>query len=121
AIACGFLPGANVIESPHQMGKSRGLEHVLNTVIYPREYVYVSIIDADTTIQHDFLTSALKLLRDTDVACVVGQVKSRWYANNLISVYRTYMYTLWQMVYKRLQSLTNSITIASGCSSTWKT
>ena len=62
-----YLPAANVVDGQQQIGKSRGLEHILSTMIYPRRYVYVSIIDADTTIEPNFLTSALKLLRDTDV------------------------------------------------------
>jgi cellulose synthase/poly-beta-1,6-N-acetylglucosamine synthase-like glycosyltransferase len=120
-IARRFLPWENVLIGPRQMGKSRGLQYVLKGYIYPREYVYVTVIDADTTVEPDFLVNALKVLQFKDTACVVGQVKSRWYPKNLISVYRTYMYTLWQMFYKRLQSLTNSITIASGCAATWKT
>ncbi|MGI8549716.1 MAG: glycosyltransferase family 2 protein [Dehalococcoidia bacterium] len=121
SIAREFLPAGNVIESPAQMGKSRGLEYMFNNYIFPQKYPYVTVIDADTTIEKNFLLNSLKTLRYKDVACVVGQVKSRWYAKNVISVYRTYVYTIWQMLYKRLQSLTNAITIASGCSTTWKT
>jgi biofilm PGA synthesis N-glycosyltransferase PgaC len=120
-IARQFLPESNVLIGERQFGKSRGLEHVLKHYIFPNDYVYVSVIDADTTVDPMFLQNTLKVLRYKDVACAVGQVRSRWYANNLISVYRTYVYTLWQMVYKRLQSYTNSVTIASGCSTTWKT
>ncbi|MHB8576372.1 MAG: glycosyltransferase family 2 protein [Dehalococcoidia bacterium] len=120
-IAREYLPAANVIEFQQQMGKSRGLEYAFAHHIYPRQYVYVSIVDADTTIEPQFLRESLKSLKNVDTACVVGQVKSRWYPNNPISIYRTYVYTIWQMVYKRLQSSTNSITIASGCSTTWKT
>lgn len=116
-----YLPAANVIDNRKNVGKSKGLENTLNRYIYPRGYVYVTIIDADTTVDPRFLISTLKVLRKKDVACTVGQVKSRWYANNLVSVYRTFLYVLWQLLYKRLQSVTNSITIASGCSTTWKT
>ncbi|HLZ72108.1 MAG TPA: glycosyltransferase family 2 protein [Dehalococcoidia bacterium] len=120
-IARRYLPEANVLVGERQFGKSRGLEHVLSNHVFPREYVYVSVIDADTTVDPAFLQNTLQVLRYTDIACAVGQVRSRWHANNLISVYRTYVYTLWQLIYKRLQSYTNSVTIASGCSTTWKT
>jgi cellulose synthase/poly-beta-1,6-N-acetylglucosamine synthase-like glycosyltransferase len=120
-IARQYLPERNVLIGDRQFGKSRGLEHVLSTYIFPNDYVYVSVIDADTTVEPTFLQNTLKVLRYKDVACAVGQVRSRWYANNLISVYRTYVYTVWQIIYKQLQSYTNSITIASGCSTTWKT
>jgi biofilm PGA synthesis N-glycosyltransferase PgaC len=116
-----YLPAENVIDNPHNVGKSKGLEWTLEHRIYPRGYAYTTIIDADTTMDPRFLINTLKVLRKKDVACTVGQVKSRWYANNLISVYRTFLYVLWQMLYKRLQSVTNAITIASGCSTTWKT
>jgi len=121
AIAREHLPERNVLIGATQLGKSRGLEYVLKTYIFPRDYQYVTIIDADTTVAPQFLQSTLKTLRYKDIACAVGQVRSRWYANNLIAVYRTYVYTVWQLVYKQLQSLTNSISIASGCSTTWKT
>lgn len=121
AICRRYLPAANVIDHTVNIGKSRGLQYMFENYIYPNGYVYVSIIDADTTMEPEFLVETLKVLRNKDVACAVGQVKSRWYAGNLVSVYRTYVYTMWQMFYKRLQSLTNSITIASGCSTTWKT
>ncbi len=120
-IARQFLPEANVLIGQGQLGKSRGLEHVLTGYVFANDYVYVSVIDADTTVETNFLQNTLKVLRYKDVACAVGQVRSKWYANNLISVYRTYVYTVWQLIYKQLQSYTNSITIASGCSTTWKT
>ncbi|MFN8556506.1 MAG: glycosyltransferase family 2 protein [Dehalococcoidia bacterium] len=120
-IARRYLPYDNVIDHKQNIGKSRGLEYTLNNYIFPRGYKYVTITDADTTMEADFLVNTLKVLRRKDVACAVGQVRSRWYSNNLIAVYRTYMYFLWQMVYKRMQSLTNSISIACGCSTTWKT
>ena len=120
-IARAYIPEENVLISGGQYGKSRGLEYVFGSYIFPRQYVYVSVVDADTTLEPKFLVNSLKALQYKDVACTVGQVKSRWYPKNVISVYRTYVYTLWQMIYKRLQSSTNTITIASGCSSTWKT
>jgi poly-beta-1,6-N-acetyl-D-glucosamine synthase len=121
-IAREYLPHDNVVDHrPPNLGKSRGLEYTLKHYIYPRGYVYVTICDADTTMEPDFLVETLKVLRKKDVAAAVGQVKSRWYPKNLISVYRTYGYLMWQMLYKRMQSLTNSVTIASGCSTTWKT
>jgi cellulose synthase/poly-beta-1,6-N-acetylglucosamine synthase-like glycosyltransferase len=120
AIARRYLPSENVIESAKNVGKSRGIELVLRDYIYPLDYVYVSFVDADTTLDERFLVNTLKVLRRRDVACTVGQVKSRWYPTNVISVYRSFVYALWQMVFKRLQSIMNAITIASGCSSTWK-
>ena len=120
SIARSFLPAGNVIDHEQNIGKSRALEHTLRTRVYPAGYVYVSILDADTTLDERFLVNTLKVLRRKTVACAVGQVKSRWYPTNVISVYRTFIYALWQMVFKRLQSLLNAITIASGCASTWK-
>ena len=121
-IAREYLPAANVIENPSDTrGKSHGLEWMMTNVIFPLNYIYVTICDADTTMEPQFLIETLKVLRNTSVAAAVGQVKSRWYPKNLISVYRTYGYVMWQMFYKRLQSITNSVTIASGCSTTWKT
>jgi cellulose synthase/poly-beta-1,6-N-acetylglucosamine synthase-like glycosyltransferase len=121
AVARRFVPAANVIDHRENIGKSRGLEYMLREVVFPRGYYYVTVVDADSTVEPRFLRESLKVLRRTDVACVVGQVKSTWDARNLYSVYRTYVYFLVHVVLKRLQSLTNSISVASGCATTWKT
>jgi poly-beta-1,6-N-acetyl-D-glucosamine synthase len=120
-IAHQFLPAANVIDHRVNVGKSRGLQITLSDQIYPRGYTYVSVIDADTTLEPQFLEEALAVARRPGVACAVGQVKSRWYPDNIISVYRTFIYVLWQVLAKRVQSGINAVTIASGCSTTWKT
>jgi poly-beta-1,6-N-acetyl-D-glucosamine synthase len=120
-IAHRYLPPSNVIDHDVNVGKSRGLEIALAERIHPAGYEYVSIVDADTTVEPQFLERALGVVRRPDVACAVGQVKSRWYPDNLISVYRTFIYVLWQALAKRVQSGVNAITIASGCSTTWKT
>ena len=120
-IARRYLPRDNVLEHAVNIGKSRGLELALAKWVQPGGYEFVSIVDADTTLEPDFLKESLRVLRRTDVACVVGQVKSRWYPDSPVSLYRTFIYVLWQFIAKRVQSWLNAITIASGCSSTWKT
>ncbi|HLH71891.1 MAG TPA: glycosyltransferase [Chloroflexota bacterium] len=119
-IARRYLPRINVIESQRQMGKSGGIEYVLRNYVEARNYLYVTIIDADTEIAPDYLTQILPVVSRKDVACAVGQVKSQWRKSNIISLYRTYVYALWQAIHKRFQGWTNSVTIASGCSTTWK-
>lgn len=119
-IARRHLPRANVIESQRPMGKSGGIEYVLREYIETRNYLYVSIIDADTEIEPDYLLQILPVVSRKDVACAVGQVKSQWHGKNVISMYRTYIYALWQAVHKRIQGWMNAVTIASGCSTTWK-
>jgi cellulose synthase/poly-beta-1,6-N-acetylglucosamine synthase-like glycosyltransferase len=121
AVARRFVPAENVFDHRENIGKSRGLEYTLQEVIFPRGYYYVTVVDADSTVEPRFLRESLKVLRRTDVACVVGQVKSTWDPRNVYSVYRTYVYFLVHVVLKRLQSLTNSISVASGCATTWKT
>jgi cellulose synthase/poly-beta-1,6-N-acetylglucosamine synthase-like glycosyltransferase len=121
AVARRFVPAGNVIDHRENIGKSRGLEYMLHEVIFPRGYYYVTVVDADTTVEPRFLRESLKVLRRTDVAGVVGQVKSTWDPRNLYSAYRTYVYFFVHVVLKRLQSLTNSISVASGCAATWKT
>lgn len=120
-IARRFLPDGNVIIGKQQLGKSKGIEYVFRNHVFPSSYLYVTVIDADTTIEPTFLSASLRVLRRKGVAGVVGQVKSRWYPTNLVSVYRTFLYTFWQTVLKRLQSGANCVLIASGCATTWKT
>jgi cellulose synthase/poly-beta-1,6-N-acetylglucosamine synthase-like glycosyltransferase len=121
AIARTFLPAENVVASSRPMGKSRGIQYMLNHYILPCGYHYVTHIDADTIVEPDFLVQSLKELRYTDVACVVGQIRSRWYPKSVFSVYRVVLYLFCVSIYRELQNATGSILIASGCATTWKT
>jgi poly-beta-1,6-N-acetyl-D-glucosamine synthase len=120
-IARQYLPAANVIDHHRNIGKSMGIEYTFQNYVFPKGYLYVTVIDADSTMEPSFLYESLKVLRKKNVACVVGQVKSRWEPTNVFSVYRTYVYFVFHAIFKRLQSLTNSVSIASGCATTWKT
>ena len=120
AIARQLLPEENVFDNQQQMGKSRGVEHMVRNCIVPRGYKYVSVLDADTLIAPDYLLRILPVIERKNVVCVVGQVKSRWDSRHIITIYRTYVYALWQAIYKRAQSWINAVSIASGCASTWK-
>ncbi len=119
-IARSMLPTGNVVDHPTNVGKSRGLEYMLHQFILPAGYEFVSVIDADTTVEPDFFQRALEAARRPGVAGVTGQVKSRWYWNPF-SAYRTFLYAVWQAVFKRMQSTLGSVVIASGCSTLWKT
>ena len=57
AICRKYLPAGNVIDHKVNVGKSRGLEYTLTNYIYPRGYKYVTIGDADTTIEPNFLVA----------------------------------------------------------------
>ena len=119
-IARSMLPTGNVVDHPTNVGKSRGLEYMLRQFILPGGYEFVSVIDADTTVEPDFFQRALEVARRPGVAGVTGQVKSRWYWNPF-SAYRTFLYAVWQAVFKRMQSTLGSVVIASGCSTLWRT
>jgi poly-beta-1,6-N-acetyl-D-glucosamine synthase len=117
-----YLPAENVIAHQGNIGKSRGLEYALAHSIYPSGYEYVTVVDADTTLARDYRESVFEAFaRDDQLICAAGQVKSRPYPASLYSVYRAYLYFLWQALFKRLQNAFNAITVAPGCASTWKT
>jgi poly-beta-1,6-N-acetyl-D-glucosamine synthase len=120
-IARGLLPAGNVVLGTRPRGKSRGVDLMLRRFILPRGYLYVTHIDADTTIAPDFLVQSLRVLRPRGVACVVGQIRSRWYPRSVFAVYRTVLYLFCVSIYRELQNRTGSLLIASGCATTWKT
>lgn len=119
-IARSMLPAENVIDHATNVGKSRGLEYMLREVVVPGGYEFMSVIDADTTVEPDFFQRALTVAESPGIAGVTGQVKSHWYWNPF-SAYRTFLYAVWQAVFKRVQSGLGSIVIASGCSTVWRT
>jgi poly-beta-1,6-N-acetyl-D-glucosamine synthase len=120
AIARTYLPPENVIDHQVNIGKSRGLEYMLEHHIGPAGYRFTAVVDADTTVDPDFFEQTLRVVRRPGVAAATGQVKSRWYRNPF-SVYRTFLYAVWQSIFKRIQSHVGSIVIASGCSTVWRT
>jgi len=119
-IARSMLPEENVIDHATNIGKSRGLEYMLDAFVVPLRYEFVSVIDADTTVEPGFFVRALTVVSRPGVVGVTGQVKSRWY-RNIFSAYRTFIYAVWQAVFKRIQSGLGSVVIASGCSTVWRT
>lgn len=118
-IARKFLPASHVVESAANIGKSRGIEYMLENVVYPGGYEFVAVIDADTTLRPDFFEQSNHILSNHQVAAVTGQVKSRRYAN-AFAVYRMFVYAIWQALFKRFQSLVGAVVIASGCSTVWR-
>jgi cellulose synthase/poly-beta-1,6-N-acetylglucosamine synthase-like glycosyltransferase len=115
-----YLPVANVLRHSENIGKSRGLEHALQFFVYPSGYDFVTIFDADTTMEPEYRERVLVVLEDDRVVCAAGQVKSQPQAGNIISIYRACVYFIWQALFKRLQSAFNAIAIAPGCASTWR-
>jgi biofilm PGA synthesis N-glycosyltransferase PgaC len=115
-----YLPKENVLRHDTNIGKSRGLEYALEQRIYAAGYEFVTIVDADTTMEPEYRERALDALDDAEVICAAGQVKSRPDGANLVSLYRAWLYFIWQALFKRVQSTVNAISIAPGCSSTWR-
>ncbi len=121
AVARRALPEHNVVEHTKNVGKSRAIEQALVSEVFPRGYGFVTVIDADSLIEPAFISESMRALEDPDVACAVGQVKTLSYAHSPMGVYRTYLYFVWQAIFKRLQSLCRAMTIASGTSTVWRT
>jgi cellulose synthase/poly-beta-1,6-N-acetylglucosamine synthase-like glycosyltransferase len=120
-IARRYVPSANVLDHRTNIGKSRGIQTILAAFIYPRRYEYVTVMDADTVVEPNFMEESKKVLQQPDVACAVGQIKTASYPKTIYAVYRVYVYWVWQNIVKRLQSFVHASTIASGTSTTWKT
>ena len=119
ALAREYLPASNVLTQTTNVGKSRGLEYALREAIFPADYEFVSIVDADTTMEPAFRRESLAAMEDERVICVAGHVKSR--PDGMASVYRAWLYFVWQTFFKRVQSALNAVSIAPGCGSTWRT
>ena len=120
-IAREFLPPENVRDQTENIGKSRGIEWALNEWVVPQGYQYMAVVDADTRVDGRFFDRSLAKLEAPGVVCTVGQVLAMWQRNNVYAIYRTFVYFIWQQLFKRVQGATNSVLIASGCSSVWKT
>ncbi len=119
-IARQYLPEANVIDHPTNVGKSRGLQYLLTHRVYLRNYRFVAVIDADSAIEPDYVVECMKVMRNKGTVGVVGKVITSNYPQNIFAVYRSFVYFVWEEIVKRLGSVVEAMPIASGTSTMWR-
>lgn len=107
----------NILDLPENVGKARALETLIRHFKLIDRYRYILFADADSQLDRHFLREARAFTRE-DPACVVGKVVS--HRRGLISAYRSYEYALSHLIFKRSQNLVESVAVAPGCASLYR-
>lgn len=111
--------GVNVLRNERNVGKARGIRMATKHFQLANRYGYVTLMDADTRVAPDyFYRIEEKFKANPDAALVFGRVKNL--PHNWITAYRCIMYSFGQFVYKDGQSNMGVVTVAPGCSSTYR-
>ncbi|MBI2022172.1 glycosyltransferase family 2 protein [Candidatus Daviesbacteria bacterium] len=110
----------NLLENRQNIGKTLSSKKALDHFKILNHYRYVFLLDADTVPGENFFNTCLKRFSDKRIAGVCGQVVAQP-KFNLLVVYRTVMYHIWQNFYKQLTSWINAVTIAPGTATIYKT
>lgn len=110
----------NLLKNHRNIGKTLSLKKALNHFKVLDHYRFVFLLDADTIPEENFFNTCLKRFSDQRIAGVCGQVVAQP-KFNLLVVYRTVMYHIWQNLYKQITSWINAVTIAPGTATIYKT
>jgi len=107
----------NVLDLQPNKGKALAQKKVIEVFRLAKRYKYIFFTDADSKIDGAFLKEIKKCL-SADPALIVGTVTSD--RRGLISAFRTYEYGLSHRIYKNAQNIMETIAVAPGCASLYK-
>ena len=121
--------GANVLELNPNRGKAGALAAGIDHFDLCQRYQVVMLLDADTHLAPDYLSTALPLFNDPEVVAVAGRAKtlnvmaspSRF--GRFIVAYRERLYLIVQLLMKFGQAAkwSNAVTIVPGFASMYRT
>ncbi len=109
--------GKNVLSLRKNVGKAKAIKKLLTRFKLTKRYQYVMFFDADTTLNKEYFRETKKLI-NSEPACIVGTVTSQ--RRRLISAYRAFEYGFSHRFFKNAQNAMGTITIAPGCTSTYR-
>lgn len=107
----------NVLNLENNIGKAKAVEKLLMHFDLVSKYEYILFSDADSVVSVDFIQKIQPFL-EKKPACIIGTVKSM--RHGLISAFRTYEYGLSHLLYKYAQNISETITVAPGCGSIYR-
>lgn len=111
--------GVNIISNPSNIGKTRGIESATQILLLKDRFKFISILDADTTVDKGYFQHVLKSFdSDPNIAGVCGQPMSKFH--NWLTAYRALEYALVHVVYKEGQSALGVINVSAGCATTYR-
>ena len=114
------FPGINVLENEQRLGKSRGLQCLMERYQLQERFEFMSLLDADSYVSSDYFAEVLhKFAEDPEFVLVCGAPRSE--RHNWLTAFRSLEYLLSAMLYRPGQDALGMITVAPGCAATYRT
>lgn len=112
---------SNVHDQHPNVGKATILNTLIDKYDLISRYEYIMPVDADTRITPTFIEETVKTLdADTEkkIICAVGKVVGK--NASWVTSYRIWEYEIGQLIYKRAQSIINTILVCPGCATLYR-
>jgi cellulose synthase/poly-beta-1,6-N-acetylglucosamine synthase-like glycosyltransferase len=111
--------GVGLLRNVRNLGKSKSLARAIDELTRLGRHEFLSVLDADTLADPEYFRTVVRAFQaDRDVVLVCGQPRSR--RHNWLTAFRAAEYAVSHRVYKQAQQKVSAITVAPGCSSTYR-
>lgn len=111
--------GVMVLRNETNIGKAKSIARAVEHFALTSRYDLIALMDADTRVDPHYFAAVKKSFTDNKGAAVVcGQAKSA--PHNWLTAYRSLAYFLSHFIYKDGQSKMGVITVAAGCTTTYR-
>lgn len=111
--------GANVIRNEKNVGKALAIARVTSHFNLLDTYDVIALMDADTEVCRGYYDAVKEAFCHRDIVAVCGRPQSVPY--NWLTAYRCYAYFMTHAVYRSGQHAIGAITVAPGCSTSFRT
>lgn len=111
--------GANVVRTEKNVGKALAIARATSHFDLLDTYDVIALMDADTEVCPAYYEAVREGFRNPDVVAVCGRPQSVPY--NWLTAYRCYAYFMTHAVYRSGQHAMGAITVAPGCSTSFRT
>ena len=111
--------GVNVLRNERNVGKANAIARAAAHFELLDRYDVVALMDADTAVSPGYYDAVRKAFNSPDIVAVCGRPESVPY--NWLTAYRCYSYFMTHAVYRSGQTAMGVITVAPGCSTSFRT
>lgn len=111
--------GVNVLRNERNVGKANAIARAAAHFELLDRYDVIALMDADTAVCTGYYDAVRNGFKSTDIVAVCGRPQSR--PHNWLTAYRCYSYFMTHSVYRSGQTAMGVITVAPGCSTSFRT
>ncbi|MBV9181970.1 MAG: glycosyltransferase family 2 protein [Acidobacteria bacterium] len=111
--------GVNVLRNEQNVGKASAIARTAEYFDLLDRYHVIALMDADTAVCPGYYDAVRNGFKSADIVAVCGRPQSL--PHNWLTAYRCYSYFMTHAVYRSGQTALGVITVAPGCSTSFRT